>query len=715
MKNIFSTPNEALKAIYGYDDFREGQTDIINAVVEGRDGLAVMKTGGGKSLCFQIPAVCMPGTTIVVSPLIALMKDQVERLNKEGIPAAYVNSSLSAEESIRSLSELSQGKYRLFYVAPERLADPEFRNILKNVEIPFFAIDEAHCISTWGSDFRLAFRKISEVMNELEAHKGKRIPRFAYTATATEIIRDDIKDQLQMQNPFEQVGSFDRANIELNVRESINKTNDVIDIAKQNSDDAIIVYCATVKTATSLHSALVAAGISSGLYHGRLDADVKNDMQEKYLNNEIRVMVATNAFGMGVDKANIRQVIHYHMPGNLENFYQEAGRAGRDGEDSKATLLYSSRDRRLQEFFIETTFPDIEVIKGIQYFLRAFDDGTPITFTYEEMARIAPDNIKPNQVEAILRILEDQGVIKLHSFDVNESSPTVEVLDARKELNLDYLRERKKVVIDNLNIMERFAVTRLCRRDFLLDHFGEKQETKFCGKCDVCHSNMLEQGKISGLLPEDSIRTALDLVKESKGKIPKREIVELLIGAKSRFYTMRKFDEFKSYGALSTYTKSEVRKLVDHLTKSEYLFENERNNNVMLITPKGLELIGSKEPLLMEAPKGLTSIKSPVSSSELDETNVKAHKTQDVFDQDLYEKLTTLRSNLSKIKGVAPFMIYSDTIMKNIAYNKPTNNDGLIALGLTRKKAVDFGSEILTVISSLDKHIEENIQMDVTW
>lgn len=711
MNKVFSTPIEALQTVFGYDEFRPNQEEVINQVINGQDGLMIMATGGGKSLTFQIPAMCKEGTTIVISPLIALMKDQVETLNRKGVSAGFMNSSLSVDQSSEVTSKLSNGEYQVFYVAPERLANEDFQEILKNIEIPLFAVDESHCISTWGKDFRLSYRRIPEVLEMLEKHKGKRIPRYAVTASATELIRQDIINELGMVDHFEKVGSFDRPNIEFNVRNSINKNNDVIDICRQNPDEPTIIYCATIKTATTLTEELNRSGVKTGLYHGQLDTAVKNQVQDDFLSDKLNVMVATNAFGMGVDKPNVRKVIHYQMPGNLENYYQEAGRAGRDGEESKAIMLYNEKDRKLQDFFIDTSFPEVKVIEGVQMFLRAFDDGMPIAFSFEEISRIAPDDIKDYQVEAILRILDDQGVIRLHGFEIGQD-PTIEVLDAHKELNLDYLIERRKVVVDNLNIMDRFCRTKRCNREFLLDYFGEKQKEDECGHCGTCYDKQLSRGKTDGLIPDEAIRSALSLAKELGTKANERDYIDLLLGVQSRFFKARKLDQLPHFGSLSQWTKSETKRLVEHLTQSELLYQSPLNGNAVVITPKGLSTLSEKNTLTMTAPAG---IKATLEVGASGKKESKVQKTNELFDHVLFEKLSGLRSNLSSINEKPPFMIVSDTIMKKIAQSKPTSIEELGALGMTPVKINSYGEDIIKLVSTYDRVIEEEDSMDVPY
>ncbi|WP_127583075.1 DNA helicase RecQ [Paenibacillus koleovorans] len=338
-----------LQRIYGYPDFREGQKQIIRDILDEYDTLGIMPTGGGKSICYQVPALLFPGTTIVVSPLISLMKDQVDALDGLGIPATYINSSLTGSETSRRLRAAAAGEYKLLYVAPERLETDMFATLAERLDIPFVAIDEAHCVSQWGHDFRTSYLAIAPFLRRMP-HR----PRLAaFTATATENVRTDIVRLLALQEPQVHVTGFDRSNLSFSVLKGVNRDDYVDQYVTKHADQAGIVYAATRKEVDQVHQQLKRRGIPAGKYHAGMTDDERKQMQERFLRDDIRVMVATNAFGMGIDKSNVRYVIHWSMPKNMEAYYQEAGRAGRDGEPGECVLLYQPQDILLQKFLIE--------------------------------------------------------------------------------------------------------------------------------------------------------------------------------------------------------------------------------------------------------------------------------------------------------------------------------------------------------------------------
>lgn len=338
---------DILKTYYGYEAFRPGQQELIDGILEGRDVLGIMPTGGGKSLCYQIPAMILDGTALIVSPLISLMKDQVDTLQELGIKATFINSQMEDIDYRETIHLLRSGKVDLLYVAPERLEHPGFLHLLGQIKVNLVAVDEAHCISQWGQDFRPSYRNIVR----LREFFGENVSFAGFTATATNRVKEDISQQLQLRNPLVHSASFDRPNLYFSVIQSTNKKKE---LARQlEKDRSAIIYCNTRKNVEKVYEFLVKKGFDATYYHGGLSADQRTSSQEDFLYDRKSVMVATNAFGMGIDKPDVRKVIHYNMPLDMESYYQEAGRAGRDGAPSEAILFYSSQDILTNSFLIE--------------------------------------------------------------------------------------------------------------------------------------------------------------------------------------------------------------------------------------------------------------------------------------------------------------------------------------------------------------------------
>lgn len=357
--------NQTLKQYFGYDSLRTGQEELINGILAGHDVLGIMPTGAGKSLCYQLPALMLKGITLVISPLISLMSDQVKALNQAGVHAAYINSSLTENQIRMALSYASQGRYKIIYVAPERLNTPRFLDFACNADISMLTVDEAHCISQWGQDFRPSYLEIAGFL--------KRLPRrpivSAFTATATERVKNDIVASLELNNPVTMVTGFDRPNLFFRVvtrKGGSQKDNSIINYVKKHEDESGIIYCATKKNVDKLYTLLNEQGISAGRYHAGLSNEERKQNQENFTYDRIRVMVATNAFGMGIDKSNVRYVLHYNMPQSLEYYYQEAGRAGRDGEEAECVLFFSKQDIMINKFFLQNKATAGDVASDMQ-------------------------------------------------------------------------------------------------------------------------------------------------------------------------------------------------------------------------------------------------------------------------------------------------------------------------------------------------------------
>ncbi len=424
-----------LKKHFGYDSFREGQEEIIMSILNGHNTLAVMPTGGGKSICYQLPAIVKPGTCIVISPLIALMKDQVDTLNKKGISATYINSSLAYQELTHRLQKAESGAYSLIYVAPERLESKLFINLLASMEVSFIAVDEAHCISEWGHDFRPAYKNIANIRTLFP-----NLPIIALTATATPDVQNDIVNILEMLNVNRFLKGFDRPNLSYKTITSNKKAERIIDLVKETKDGSIVIYCASRKRVENINNQLIAYGIKSEAYHAGMPDYIRQQVQDRFIKQKDAIIVATNAFGMGIDKANVRRVIHHDLTLTLEGYYQEAGRAGRDGDNSDCFLLYDPEDIKLMNFFVKTNYPtnrEIQSVYDALYNIHGVDFGyktnNPIVHSPSAIANMA--NIPHSIVNNVIALFERNNIIRKNSV---HSRATIQFTETQNRIREYY-------------------------------------------------------------------------------------------------------------------------------------------------------------------------------------------------------------------------------------------------------------------------------------
>jgi ATP-dependent DNA helicase RecQ len=474
----------ALREHFGYESFNPGQVEVITRVMAGEDTLAILATGAGKSLCYQLPALLLPGTTVVVSPLIALMTDQLDMLAERGVTATVaLNSTLSEEQEMAAVARIASGQMKIVFVTPEKLEDDAFVSILQDLEVPLFVVDEAHCISQWGHDFRPAYLNLGKVIGQL-GHPTV----LALTATATPAVREDILAQLGIPGVKPIVKGFDRPNLRYEVKRAESESGKLKILRElfQNGDldGTGIIYTATIKNALEVQKHLQdELNLPVAVYHSKLQKHDRTAVHELFMGEAIRAVVATNAFGLGIDKPNIRFVVHYDLPGSVEAYTQEAGRAGRDGDPSKCVLIYRMSDTRVQNYFLTGKYPDIEEVQKVFGTLEIFGGTQEGGVSLTDLRKIT--QLPLTKLKVILALLKKGGFIE---NSMRSKYVLVEAALGQRDrvLNLANYDTKKKYDQSKLAMMLQYAETTGCRRRFILNYFGEDYAAETCGACDNC-------------------------------------------------------------------------------------------------------------------------------------------------------------------------------------------------------------------------------------
>ena len=667
----------ALEMHFGYQDFRPGQLGVVKALLAGRDALAVMPTGAGKSVCYQIPGVVMTGVTLVISPLVSLMGDQVRSLQEAGVQAAFLNSTLSVSQQATVMNSALAGEYDLLYVAPERLEDARFLEFASQADIPLIAVDEAHCVSQWGQDFRPSYLRIGEFIGRLP----KRPAVAALTATATQRVRADIVRLLGLADPYTVVTGFDRPNLHFSVErlDPSKKLARIMVYAKAHPQDSGVVYCNTRKNVEKVHEALVEAGVRATRYHAGLSKEERTENQRAWINDDAAVIVATNAFGMGIDKSNVRYVIHYNMPGSIEAYYQEAGRAGRDGLPGECMLYWSDKDVSTCRFFLDQ------------------DSGNEgMTPEEAETARAA----RRRMLAAMEGYCLTCGCLRqymLHYFgDEGVSAPQASA------------RACDSGALQGGSAAAKDAGAASGAREDLASAEGAdvvKRETEQkCGNCSNC------EGGFKAVDVTHEARAVMRCVQELRGRFGKGVVVDVLRGKTSENVERFGLADAKTFNTVAM-SQMQLKEVIELLAAGEYLQITEGRFPVVGFGPRFREAAAPDFQLQMKqveqsAQQRKSGVARAVGGHSFGGSGT-ASGPDAAYDQDLFERLRALRKRLALEGGIAPYMVFGDAALRDMCARMPENEDEFLDVnGVGVKKLETYGRAFLDEIAAYKREIQ---------
>ncbi|MBU5335028.1 DNA helicase RecQ [Intestinibacter bartlettii] len=694
-----------LQKYYGYKSFRRGQEEIITSILQGEDVLAIMPTGGGKSICYQIPALCMDGLTIVISPLISLMKDQVDALTAMGIEASYINSSLSSSDYNQILENIINDKYKIIYVAPERLESAEFLNIIQNKDISQIAIDEAHCISQWGHDFRVSYKKIPNFIKNLKT----RPTVTTFTATASTEVRKDILNMLGLIEPKIFITGFDRENLYINIVKSSAKNKYLLEYVENHKTENGIIYAATRKEVEKIYEGLLKRDINVIKYHAGMSNEDRKINQDKFINDEVNIIIATNAFGMGIDKPDIRWVMHYNMPQSIENYYQEIGRAGRDGEKSECVLLFTPGDVHTQKYLIEMGTESV-TRKSIQY------------NKLQQMVDLVYSNSCYRK-----SILEYFGEVMLGQCDncsncLNEGEIIDKTLDAQKVISCIYRMKRNyglTMIVDvlrgskNKKVLE-VGFNKLSTYGIMKDYSNE--ELKNFINTLVSHGflEIKENPGARGSFPTISmnnqslkvlkgdIKVEFKEVKVAKESRNKNELFEVLSDLRKTIAVKEKIAPYMVFGDATLLSMANTYPT----TKDELL--NISGVGQVKYEKYGQEFINEIEKYISDNNIDKIALIKQNDSNTDDKEEFFEVKT----DKNLYELLKKVRAKYARIEGIPYHMIMPKNTLKEISGRYPLDIEQLNDItGLGPKKIDKYGESIIEVVNN---YVDEK-NIEVKW
>nr|UWI51756.1 DNA helicase RecQ [Clostridioides difficile] len=699
-------PLEILSKYYGYTSFRKGQESIINSILNKKDVLAIMPTGGGKSICYQLPALILDGMTVVISPLISLMKDQVDALKAMGINAAFINSSLGNKEFNEILNNIRKNTYKILYIAPERLDTQEFLELINNNEISQIAIDEAHCVSQWGHDFRLSYRRISAFINSL----SKRPIVTAFTATASEEVRADIINLLCLESPDCYITGFDRENLAINIVKSSSKNKYILDYIQNHKNESGIIYTATRKEVENIYNALAKRNISVSKYHAGLSKNERNKNQEDFINDNIDIMIATNAFGMGIDKPNIRWVIHYNMPQSVENYYQEIGRAGRDGEKSECILLFSPGDVHIQKYLIDIGVenPERKLFqhKKLQHMIdlvysNSCYRGTILNYFGENYVENC-NNCSNCLVEGEIvdKTIDAQKVISCvarmkRSYGV---TTIVDVLRGSKN---------KKILQLGLDTLSTYNIMRDYSSEDLKNFINTLVSHGFLDLVETLGSGN------RGSYPTIRLNDMSMKVLKGEAKVEFKEIVmtkslevedELYSALRELRHLIASEEKIAPYMVFGDGTLRAM--------SSSYPINKEEMLNISGVGEIKYQKYGEDFETLIKEYVEKNNINKKEKEKNVELMNVNSEFLEVNTDKALYEKLVNIREEYAKKEKLPPYMILANKTLKEISGRYPIDKEQLKDIsGIGGVKIEKYGAKILDEVKY---YVKEN-SIDINW